>query len=140
MTKIKSLLAATVLASCGAAQASTNALFELVSGPFSNSFTFSVSSPSIVAGDTNSAGISWSGVSLLAPAVPYSAADSNPDDGFSFAGLSAGTYTITFAGSGQGGYGGFYSVTSLVPEPETYGLMLAGLAAGGFIVLRRGKR
>lgn len=49
-----------------------------------------------------------------------------------------GEYTLTLSGSamGTGYYGGVASV-SPVPEPETYGLMLAGLGVIGFVARRR---
>lgn len=49
-----------------------------------------------------------------------------------------GEYTLTLSGSamGTGYYGGVASV-SPVPEPETYGLMLAGLGAIAFVARRR---
>ena len=36
-----------------------------------------------------------------------------------------------------GSYGGALTITSAVPEPETYALMLAGLGVMGFIAMRR---
>jgi len=131
-----SAVAAILVASAGA-NAQTHPVFDLTSGAFANPYTFTVAGPASVVGDTNSTGITWFGVLLQSPTVPYTALDTNPDDGFSFSGLSAGTYALTFLGSGSGGYGGYYTVTALVPEPESYALMLAGLAAGAFISLRR---
>lgn len=52
----------------------------------------------------------------------------------------AGMYYITVGGVANGTVGGIYtgaiSVTA-VPEPETYAMMLAGLAALGFLARRR---
>ncbi len=39
----------------------------------------------------------------------------------------------------EGNWGGSYTLTSAVPEPETYALMLAGLGAIGFMASRRRK-
>lgn len=40
-------------------------------------------------------------------------------------------------GKPGGSYGGSITITSAVPEPETYALMLAGLGVMGFIAVRR---
>ncbi len=128
--------AAALLVTTGAS-AQTTPVFDLTTGPsFANPYTFTVTGPATVMGDTSSLGITWFGVLLSAPSVPYSMLDTNPDDGFSFTGLTAGTYALTFQGSGAGGYGGYYTVTA-VPEPETYAMFLAGLGALGLIASRR---
>ena len=138
--KLKLLAAAAALVASAGASAQTTSVFDLTSGTFANAYTFTLSSMlSDVTGDTNSSGVSWFGVLLQSPTVPYTALDTNPDDGFSFTGLSAGTYALTFLGSGTGGYGGYFTVTA-VPEPETYAMMLAGLGAIGFVAARRRNR
>lgn len=143
MTGLKLAVAAAALVFCGVASAQTTSVFDLTQGSFANPYTFSVAGPSTVTGDTNSSGVSWFGVLLQAPAISYTAFDTNPDDGFSFSGLSAATYVLTFLGTGTGGYGGFYTVTTsapapaTVPEPEAYAMMLAGLGALGVIAWRR---
>ncbi|MBA3697006.1 MAG: PEP-CTERM sorting domain-containing protein [Methylotenera sp.] len=51
----------------------------------------------------------------------------------------AGEYFIHIAGiaSGAGTYNGTVSMVSPVPEPETYGMLLAGLGMIGFVARRR---
>ncbi len=64
--------------------------------------------------------------------------------GFSFKNVAAGAYLVKASGNligsaqinGSGFIGADYTVTA-VPEPETYALMLAGLAAVGFVARRR---
>ena len=127
--------AAALLVTTGAS-AQTTSLFSLTGGPFTHEYAFITGGPSSLVGDTLSGGISWVGVLLKSGAGPYSVIDTNPDDGFSMDGLTAGTYTLGLQGSGMGGYGGYYTVTA-VPEPETYAMFLAGLGALGLIASRR---
>lgn len=59
-----------------------------------------------------------------------------------FAATPAGNYYITVGGVANGTMGGIYngaiSVSAApIPEPETYAMMLAGLAALGFLARRR---
>jgi len=57
---------------------------------------------------------------------------------FSASNLAAGNYTLQFNLLFGGSYEGSYTITP-VPEPETYGMMFAGLALMGVIALRRQK-
>jgi PEP-CTERM motif len=132
----KSLIAAAALALSAGASAQTTSIFSLTSGTFANAVSVTVAGPSSITGDTNSSGITWFGVLLQSTSLSYTSLDTNPDDGFSFSGLSAGPYSLTFLGNGTGGYGGSYTVTA-VPEPEAYLLMLAGLGFVGFVASRR---
>lgn len=61
---------------------------------------------------------------------------------FNFSNLAAGNYTLQFNLVGGGNYTGSYTIsaiTTAVPEPETYGMMLVGLALMGTIAFRRQK-
>jgi hypothetical protein len=61
---------------------------------------------------------------------------------FNFSNLAAGNYTLQFNLFGGGHYTGNYAisaVTTPVPEPETYGMMLFGLGLMGTIAVRRQK-
>ena len=50
-----------------------------------------------------------------------------------------GNYYLFIKGvsTGKAGYNGSIALTSPVPEPETYGMMLAGLGLMGFVARRR---
>lgn len=61
---------------------------------------------------------------------------------FSASNLAAGNYTLQFNLVGGGRYTGSYTISAIttpVPEPETYGMMLVGLALMGTIAFRRQK-
>ena len=52
--------------------------------------------------------------------------------------LPAGDYVIKVTGNANGSFGGTYGLAmSLVPEPETYAMLLAGLGLVGFATRRR---
>ena len=63
------------------------------------------------------------------------------DSTISAAPLASGaSYYYRVTGTATGASGGFYALVASatpVPEPETYALMLAGVAAVGFVVMRR---
>jgi len=95
----------------------------------------------------------WSGGvggTLLATSTFYAGAPtSNPIGGYEYLWLDAsyskleylvgpGSYSFTISGNGAGGLpAGLGVQLAPVPEPETYALMVAGLAAVGFAARRR---
>jgi len=119
-------------------------------GIFSDVYAFRLNAPGTLTGGVNDIEVpptlaisnTFFAVSLFntTTTTPFGV-DSTPAN-FSFAGLSAGNYTLTVFGQATGTGGGLYSggflaQTAPVPEPESVALMLAGLGAVGFIVLRR---
>jgi PEP-CTERM motif len=117
---------------------------------FTDHYSFSISALGNVAGGLiDFLVFQWNDVNLGAVTVSnagYTATDTNAADGFTFTGLSAGTYDLAVSGyldRGQlfGGYTGSMSSTAApVPEPETYAMLLLGLAGVGFAARRRNKR
>lgn len=119
-------------------------------GSFTDYYTFSLGSGSTVQGATFEIDIGkWlnvdlSTISVSGGSLGSSLTDTSPTNGFSFTGLQAGDYTLTVAGVVTGTNGGLYlgaiqakqSVASPAPEPETYALMVLGLAGVGFMVRR----
>jgi len=62
---------------------------------------------------------------------------------FSVSNLAAGNYTLQFNLIAGGRYEGSYTINPItvpVPEPETYGMMFAGLALMGTIAVRRQRK
>jgi hypothetical protein len=123
--------------------------FSPAGNAFTDHYSFSTTTLGSVAGnlvnflifnfnDVNLGSVSLSGAG-------FNGLDSNLTDGFSFAGLSAGSYNLSVTGSlsrGQffGGYtGSIASIAAPVPEPETYAMMLIGLAGVGLVARRRNK-
>jgi hypothetical protein len=114
-------------------------------------FSFSLTDPGMLSGTAvslnlpPSLSISPFEVRLQGAQFSIIGSDTNPADGFSFSGLAAGNYALTFVGLATGTLGGSYggaifAQTAPIPEPGSYALMLAGLAAIGFVVARRRDR
>jgi PEP-CTERM motif len=119
---------------------------------FTDHYSFSISALGNVAGGlVNFLVFNWNDVNFSSVAVSgagVSGTDTNAADGFSFSGLAAGNYDLAVSGylsRGQvfGGYTGAISSTATiaaaVPEPETYAMLLLGLAGVGFAARRRNK-
>lgn len=107
------------------------------SGLFVDTYSFSLGAPATVFGGAFSLFVEGFQVELLDSGFTSYGIDMDLTDGFSFAGLGAGSYALQFAGfstSPSGVYGG---AVAAVPEPETYALMLAGLGMVGFMAARR---
>jgi hypothetical protein len=145
--KMKNLAAAAALAVSSLSAVAGGPLGELgtafvggnVAGiPWTDGYSFSIASLGDLWGQTVvTSGIGAYSVTLYDSTFALIGSDSSPGT-FSFTGLAAGDYFLTYAGVGAGSYGGTLEVTP-VPEPETYALMLAGLGMIGFMAARRSR-
>jgi hypothetical protein len=132
-----------------------------VTGAFTDTWTFDLGSPSIVATSLTNVGITFgsfstggitgllaylNGVQLLGPT---SVTNSPPVTVTTQVltgtrSLPAGTFSLVVSGTGVTGgsasYGGnIVALAAPVPEPESYAMLLAGLGVMGAIALRRNK-
>ena len=141
------------LGSIGAAPRSFKSqCFSTSSSPgasFTDHYSFSIAALGNVSGGVvDFLVFQWNDVNLDSVVVSGQGqlrADNSAADGFSFAGLAAGDYDLAVSGyldPGQlfGGYSGsISSVAAPVPEPETYAMLMFGLAGVGFAARRRNK-
>ena len=117
-------------------------------GSFVDLYTFFLPVPTTLTGIVSSSvsgsqDVDFSSIVITGPSGPVSFSLINPDPfeiwTVSTGTLSAGAYTLSVSGINSptmATYSGSIAVAS-VPEPETYAMMLAGVAAIGFMVLRR---
>lgn len=123
--------------------------FSDFAGKFTDVYTFTLPSYAEgVTGDTTTInfGDLWNvqlaSATLSGPGIK-SQSDTNPNDGFSFMGLTGGgSYSLSISGTVDGkgfaGANGIYAgYISPVPEPENIALALVGLLATGVALRRR---
>jgi MYXO-CTERM domain-containing protein len=156
----KSLVAAATLVASGLASAA--APVPVTFGGFVQPGAFTVSLGTVVVGSGTNAGV-YGGVGsspiTVTASSPFgpqtmtfaaltltnvalgASTDTNLADGFSFTGLSAGSYALSLSGTSitGGAYSGYYDVvtTSAVPEAGSTALALAGLGVAGLLLRRR---
>jgi hypothetical protein len=120
-------------------------------GIFQDVYSFTLVGPGMLAGNVvainssvgaTSYNILGLTVTLQDASFALVGSDNTPLNGFAFNNLAAGTYALNVLGYANGSEGGDYlgdvlATTAPVPEPQTYALMLAGLAAVGFAASRR---
>lgn len=135
-----------------------------VSGPFNEMFTFSLSGSNVSTFSTIGMSFSYQSVNYVDIVNGSFQLFTNGVDGTAgtaddvaasvatpFTGSTTGTlrttlakdaYNLRVSGNGNGLLGGKYYITSSfvatpVPEPETWAMLVAGLAAVGFVARRR---
>ena len=128
-----------------------------VTGAFTDDGMFNLGSPSIVAASLTNVEVSFGGPSFggisgfsawLNGMQLFGPTSTNTDSGFAVktqvlsggTTLPAGAYHLLVSGTAVSGASASYGgnlVATLVPEPETYAMLLAGLGAVGFLARRR---
>lgn len=111
------------------------------SGSATTNFDISFSQASTLSGSLYALlPVTMNSISLTKIGGGYSALAVSPNSGtFSFAGISQGSYTLSFSFSpmlGAGAFSGTITATP-VPEPESVALALAGLGVVGMLARRR---
>jgi hypothetical protein len=117
-------------------------------GAFTDAYTFSLPIAMTLSGIVSSVvngaqDVDFTSMVLTGPSGPLNFTLINGDPfeiwTISTGTLNAGSYVLTLVGTNSdaiGTYAGNIAIAA-VPEPGTYALMLAGVAAVGFVVLRR---
>lgn len=117
-------------------------------GAFTDIYTFTLPVATTLTGIVSSVvnggqDVDFTSLTLTGPTGPLTFAQISFDPfeiwTISTATLSPGAYTLTLIGTNSvavATYAGNIALAA-VPEPETYALMLAGVAAVGFVVMRR---
>jgi len=122
-------------------------------GPFTDYYTFSISSPATATGGAivwrfGSVSLDMTGVSLTGGTLGAAVLFDPTPSSFSFSNLGIGTYTLSVSGmlrdvglGGAAGYTGEISALSApVPEAGTYAMLFVGLTAAGVMGLRRNRQ
>ena len=112
---------------------------------FTDYYTFSLSNARDVVGGTLTLNFGpWFDVDIFSVSLSGSGisgwlTDTVASDGFAFANIASGNYTLAVNGNVTGMFGGAYSgvIAGAVPEPEAYAMMLVGLGMVGWAARRR---
>jgi len=139
--------AVTNLGTLGSSWTYFGSSFSAGTSSFTDYYSFSLAGDSSVSGKTFEIDIGkWfnvdlSSVTLSGGSLSSALSDTTPSS-LSFAGLTAGSYTMEVVGTVTGLFGGSYlgeirAVAAPVPEPADFALMSLGLAGVGWMVRRR---